>query len=105
MKPQYIKVDEYGCKFYYSDKAMEVLHREGGPAIEWSGGDRFWCHNGVYHREDGPAIERVTGDNEWYINGVKLTEWKFKLRKDPYNGVMVRNSHYNPYTYKKYFSL
>ena len=31
------------------------FHREDGPAIEWSNGDKEWYLNGRRHREDGPA--------------------------------------------------
>jgi hypothetical protein len=70
MKVQYIKIDEDGDKFYYSDKEMKILHREDGPAIEWKGGRKFWYLNGELHREDGPAIEWANGDKSWYLNGI-----------------------------------
>lgn len=35
------------------------------------------------HREDGPAIEYTNGDKAWYINGTKLTENEFKQRTQP----------------------
>ena len=35
------------------------LHREDGPAIEDSDGDKYWYLNDKLHREDGPAIERA----------------------------------------------
>lgn len=68
-KEQYIKIDEYGDKYYFSDKYMSVLHREGGPAIEWSYGGGLWYRNGKLHREDGPAIETKSGYNVWYQDG------------------------------------
>ncbi len=57
------------------------LHREDGPAVIYSNGDKFWYQNGKfhgdkywfqndrYHREDGPAIEYANGDKSWYYNG------------------------------------
>ena len=45
------------------------LHREDGPAVEWTNGSCFWYINGHRHREDGPAIERADGSRLWYING------------------------------------
>jgi hypothetical protein len=33
------------------------LHREDGPAVEWTNGSKSWYLNGNLHREDGPAIE------------------------------------------------
>lgn len=46
-----------------------IFHREDGPAIEWSNGDKEWWLNGNRHREDGPAIEFTTGIKRWYYFG------------------------------------
>jgi hypothetical protein len=43
-------------------------HREDGPAIIYSWGEKNWFINGMLHREDGPAIERPNGSKEWWIN-------------------------------------
>ncbi len=43
-------------------------------------GDREWYLNGKLHREDGPAIEFTGGDNYWYLNGEELTEEEFNKR-------------------------
>jgi len=69
MKLQYIKINKYGNKFYYSDKEMTKLHREDGPACEWSDGSKAWWLNGKLHREDGPAVEYADGSKQWYLNG------------------------------------
>ena len=45
------------------------FHREDGPSIIWSNGDKLWCINGDFHREDGPSIIPSYGDKLWYING------------------------------------
>lgn len=45
MKPQYIEINKYGNKRYYSDREMTVLHCEDGPAIEWLG-SCWWYLNG-----------------------------------------------------------
>jgi len=84
MKPQYIKIDEYGDKSYYSDKAMTIYHREDGPAIEWADGDKHWYLNGKCHRADGPAVEWAEGSKSWaygykswyinWANGSKATQ-------------------------------
>ena len=34
-----------------------------------SSGSKFWRLNGKLHREDGPAVELSNGDKSWYING------------------------------------
>ena len=40
------KTDKYGNKRWYS---KNKLHREDGPAIEWSGGDKtWWLHSKEY---------------------------------------------------------
>ena len=74
MKPQYIEIDEFGNKRYYSDRDMTIIHREDGPAIEWSDGSKEWWLNGEFHREDGPAVEYANGYNEWWLNSKFLSE-------------------------------
>ena len=89
MKAQYIYINEYGSKEYFSDKEMVVRHREDGPALEWADGDKFWYRDGLVHREDGPALIYSNGSKYWYIDGVQLTEDAFKARKAPHNGKKV----------------
>jgi hypothetical protein len=74
MTPQYIHIDEDDNKFYYKDKAMKILHREDGPAIEYADGYKGWYLNGKRHREDGPAIEGANGYKYWYLNGKRHRE-------------------------------
>ena len=61
-----IKINKYGDKYYCVNN---VLHREDGPAIEYSNGGKQWYKNGQCHREDGPAIEHPNGVKKWYKNG------------------------------------
>jgi hypothetical protein len=105
-KEQYIHIDGYGNKHYYSDREMIIRHREDGPAVEYTDGDKEWFINGALHREDGPAfeyandgnawyingklhredgpaIEYANGGNAWYINGEELTEKEFNTRMNP----------------------
>jgi hypothetical protein len=77
MTSVYIEIDQLGSKFYYKDKAMTILHREDGPAVEGYDGYKAWYINGKRHREDGPAVEWSNGIKEWYLNGEKLTEQEF----------------------------
>ena len=35
----------------------------------YSDGYKVWCQNNELHREDGPAVEWTNGYKEWYING------------------------------------
>ncbi len=51
MTPQYIYIDEYGSKFYYRDKEMKILHREDGPAVEWTNGGKEWWLDGGWCSE------------------------------------------------------
>src|SRR5271165_5853707 len=68
------KADTNGDKCWYLNNQ---LHREDGPAIEYSNGNKYWYLNGQLHRvevdpETGltmPAIERANGDKRWYLNG------------------------------------
>ena len=66
-----------GSKYYYKDVVKDILHREDGPAIEWSDGDKDWYLNGRLHRVGGPAIEREGDSDAWYING----KFIFKIDK------------------------
>ena len=58
------------------------LHRDDGPSVEYSSGDRLWHSNDMLHRVDGPAIERVTGDNEWFRDGKKVAPQGLAHRVD-----------------------
>ena len=80
MTPQYIEIDEYGNKTYFKDKAMTILHREDGPAVEWSDGHKEWRIDGKLHREDGPAVEWRDGDKEWWLNAARFREQEFILK-------------------------
>ena len=74
MAKEYTKVDRLGDKSYYKDPEMTIVHREDGPAVEYSDGDKAWYVNGVRHRLDGPAFENSYGAKQWYVNGVFIFE-------------------------------
>ena len=74
MTPQYIEIDIHGNKFYCKDKEMKILHREDGPAVEWTDGTKFWWLNGERHREDAPAVEHANGNKSWWLNGKRHRE-------------------------------
>jgi hypothetical protein len=65
----------------YDDRSVWYLngkvHRENGPAVEWSEGTKDWYLNGELHRVDGPAVEWSDGGKEWHLNGLELTETEF----------------------------
>ena len=69
-----VKVYDGGNKYWYLNGE---LHREDGPACEYSDGSKVWYKNGKRHREDGPAIECANGYKEWYLNGGEFTEEEF----------------------------
>jgi hypothetical protein len=112
MKEQFIHINTYGDKKYHRDKAMTILHREDGPAVECEDGTKYWYINGKRHREDGPAVEHADGDKFWFldgkrhrtdgpaveyadgdkfwlINGHDLTEEEFNARKNSCNGKII----------------
>jgi len=57
---QCIYIDKDGDKFYYKNKAMTILHREDGPAVEYASGYKFW-----------------------YLNDEAFTEEQFNQRMNP----------------------
>ena len=59
-KPQII----YGIKYWYNQQ--DQLHRDDGPAVEHSNGDKYWYQHDILHRDDGPAVEYANGNKEWY---------------------------------------
>ena len=70
------KVEVYGGGNIYWHLNDEI-HREDGPAVEYSNGNKAWFLNGTRHREDGPAVEHSNGDKSWYLNDVEYTEEGF----------------------------
>jgi hypothetical protein len=87
-----VSIDECGTKrWYLNDK----LHRECGPAIEFTNGNKYWYINGNKHRLDGPAIE-AWGCKYWYIKGVRYYKQEFKdiLKTNLAKGVVNKNIKY-----------
>lgn len=63
---------------WFADDACKFLHREDGPAIEYANnGAKHWYVNNVLHRIGGPAVEfeyYCDGNldyerKEWWVNG------------------------------------
>jgi len=75
-----------GDKYYYIN---DKLHREDGPAKEYANGDKSFYINGKHHREDGPAIEWRNGYKCYYINGKCLTKKEFDNRTKSYQNKIV----------------
>ena len=64
-----VRVYESGTKKWYLNNK---LHREDGPAAEYTNGSKFWYFNGELHREDGPAVILPNGSPYWYVLGVTV---------------------------------
>jgi len=63
-----VEIDSDKTILWYKE-GTNILHREGGPAVEYANGSKEWWQNGKLHRLNGPAIEDANGDKEWYQNG------------------------------------
>jgi hypothetical protein len=59
---------EFSGAEWLSNEAPIALHREDGPAAEFTDGLKEWWLNGKLHRVDGPAIE-ADKFKKWYVNG------------------------------------
>jgi len=67
---EYLIITSEGHKMYYKDADCSILHREDGPAIEFTQGHKSWYQNNLRHRDDGPAIEWGNETSYW-LNGVE----------------------------------
>ena len=108
IKKYHITVDECCTTRWYKDAEHSIRHRENGPAVEYSNGDKLWYQNDQLHRIDGPAIDRANGhkewwqndlchrtdgpaveyhngSNEWWLNGVELSKFEFEQAVGSYN--------------------
>jgi len=63
-----VEVDDKGSVFWFRERT-DTFHREDGPAIEYSNGNKLWYIGGQLHREDGPAILYPDGSTEWFFKG------------------------------------
>ena len=75
-----VRIHDDGTKAWYLNGE---LHREDGPAIEWSDDTEYWYLNGKRHREDGPAVEYSDGVKHWYLNDKELTKKEFNRKTRP----------------------
>ena len=81
-------VNKFGTKFYSTNGK---LHRENGPAIEYTDGSKEWYVNGNLHRKDGPACEYTDGDTYWFIDDHRLSQEEFNAYKASYLNTPVSN--------------
>lgn len=83
-----------GTKFWYRNGKR---HREDGPAIEYSNGTKIWYLEGKLHREDGPAIEYTNGAKYWYLRGVSYSEQEFTQKMKPVKEFWISLNDYQAY--------
>lgn len=69
-----VKEDENRTEWYLGEK----LHKENGPAVEFTDGTKEWWIDGKRHREDGAAIEFDNGTKKWFLDGKNLSEEDFE---------------------------
>jgi hypothetical protein len=62
--------DDNGLREWYD--ADELLHRDGGSAVEWGDGTLEWFCHGLPHRDDGPAIVYDNGVEQWFRHGESI---------------------------------
>lgn len=67
---EYLIITTEGHKMYYKDADCSILHREDGPAIEFTQGHKSWYQDNLRHRDDGPAIEWGNETSYW-LNGAE----------------------------------
>jgi hypothetical protein len=90
-----VEVCSDGSIFWYKH-GTTVVHREGGPAIEYTNGDKEWWYDGYLHREDGPAIKKADGVCYWFAHG--------KRHRDDGPAIEYSNGDKRWYLYDKEYS-
>jgi hypothetical protein len=58
-----------------------LLHRVGGPAVEFSEGGQVWYRKGKLHRVGGPAVSWIGGVVEYWLNDKMVSERAAKGKK------------------------
>jgi hypothetical protein len=69
------EINKFGTKFWRINKGL--LHREDGPAVEYTSGHKEWWVKGKLHRLEGPAVERHDGIKEWWVNNITCSTREF----------------------------
>lgn len=62
-----MKLGINGHRFWRMKDSLR-LYRDGGPAVEYSNGDRSWYSRSGLHRKGGPAVDSING-NSWMEDG------------------------------------
>ena len=73
------RVHKCGHKYWYLNGR---LHREDGPAIEYTNGESHWVVHSKSHRLDGPAVILANGETKWFINDYNVTDKINKWAKE-----------------------
>jgi len=55
--------------------------------VKYEYGAKEWCKNGELHREDGPAVIHSNGDKEWWLDGAII--WSQKWNKMNGNSFII----------------
>jgi hypothetical protein len=86
-------IDEYGTKEWLDAEGNR--HRDDGPALVSTNGDKWWYQHGKSHRADGPAIIYANGINLWWLNNrcLPFDEWLDKVDIPDENKVMMKLQH------------
>jgi hypothetical protein len=64
--PGSVIVTPEGTKIWLDEN--NERHRDNGPALVRTNGDKHWYDHGERHHDDGPAVDSASG-KEWYRNG------------------------------------
>ena len=68
-----------------------------------SQGTKSWHLNGKLHREDGPAVEYSDGTKHWYLNDLKYSESDYRTEMNTCDGktVVIDGKEYRLHEVKK----
>ena len=70
-----VMATENGTRIYHNSAGQ--VHREEGPAVEWTDGTKMWRYNDMLHRTDGPAVEYTNGTKFWFLYDAQYTESEY----------------------------
>ena len=56
---------------------------ENFTGIAENNGNKVWYKNCKLHREDGPACEYSNGSKFWFLNGIEYSEQEFNEKMNP----------------------
>lgn len=63
-----LEIDNIGNKIWKNKKSE--LHREDGPAVEFSNGTKMWIINNEFHRTEGPAVIHNNGIVRYMLHDI-----------------------------------